>query len=106
MTEIESIVEPNGIADDFWWESVAFVSIHRRIIGQGGMGSIYLADDVRLEGRLCALKEVYHDLQLPDELHAHLIVISCVAQSFTVESPFNIIGSTLAIDAETRRLVI
>lgn len=41
----------------------------RRIIGQGGMGSIYLADDVRLEGRLCALKEVYHDLQLPDELH-------------------------------------
>ena len=42
----------------------------RRIIGQGGMGSIYLTDDVRLEGRLCALKEVYHDLQLPDELHA------------------------------------
>ncbi|MBE9523576.1 MAG: serine/threonine protein kinase [Chloroflexi bacterium] len=41
----------------------------RRIIGQGGMGSIYLADDVRLEGRLTALKEVYHDLQLPDELH-------------------------------------
>ncbi|MEN8172757.1 MAG: serine/threonine-protein kinase [Chloroflexota bacterium] len=41
----------------------------RRIIGQGGMGSIYLADDVRLEGRLCALKEVYHEIQLPDELH-------------------------------------
>ena len=41
----------------------------RRIIGQGGMGSIYLADDSRLEGRLTALKEVYHDLQLPDDLH-------------------------------------
>jgi len=41
----------------------------RRIIGRGGMGSIYLADDVRLEGRLCALKEVYHDLQLPEDLH-------------------------------------
>lgn len=36
----------------------------RRIIGQGGMGSIYLADDLRLEGRLCALKEVEHDRTL------------------------------------------
>lgn len=40
----------------------------RRIIGQGGMGSIYLADDLRLEGRLCALKEVEHDSSLPEEL--------------------------------------
>ena len=32
----------------------------RRIIGQGGMGSIYLAEDIRLEGRQCALKEVQH----------------------------------------------
>jgi serine/threonine protein kinase len=40
----------------------------RRIIGQGGMGSIYLADDLRLEGRLCALKEVEHDRSLPPDL--------------------------------------
>ena len=40
----------------------------RRIIGQGGMGSIYLADDIRLEGRLCALKEVEHDNSLPEEM--------------------------------------
>jgi len=40
----------------------------RRIIGQGGMGSIYLADDLRLEGRLCALKEVEHDRSLPTDL--------------------------------------
>jgi len=41
--------------------------IHR-IIGQGGMGSIYLADDLRLEGRLCALKEVEHDRTLQADL--------------------------------------
>lgn len=39
-----------------------------RIIGQGGMGSIYLADDLRLEGRQCAVKEVEHDRTLPGEL--------------------------------------
>ena len=37
----------------------------RERIGQGGTGSIYLADDLRLEGRLCALKEVEHDRSLP-----------------------------------------
>jgi len=37
----------------------------RERIGQGGSGSIYLADDIRLEGRLCALKEVEYDRALP-----------------------------------------
>lgn len=40
----------------------------QRIIGQGGMGSVYLASDLRLEGRLCALKEVIHDITLPEEM--------------------------------------
>jgi serine/threonine-protein kinase len=37
-------------------------------IGQGGMGNIYLADDTRLEGRKCALKEVQHDQNLPEKI--------------------------------------
>lgn len=40
----------------------------RRIIGQGGMGSVYLADDQRLEGRLCAIKEVFYDTTIDSEL--------------------------------------
>ena len=39
-----------------------------RIIGQGGMGSVYLADDLRLAGRQCAVKEVFHDLTMPEEM--------------------------------------
>lgn len=35
-----------------------------RIIGQGGMGNIYLANDMRLDGRVCAVKEVEHDKNL------------------------------------------
>jgi serine/threonine protein kinase len=40
----------------------------RERIGTGGMGNIYLADDLRLEGRLCALKEVEHDRSVPANL--------------------------------------
>jgi serine/threonine-protein kinase len=40
----------------------------RRIIGQGGMGSVYLADDLRLKGRQTAVKEVFHDQTTPDDL--------------------------------------
>lgn len=40
----------------------------REKIGQGGTGNIYLADDVRLQGRLCAIKEVEHNQTLPSEI--------------------------------------
>ena len=36
-------------------------------VGQGGMGSIYQAQDLRLEGRQCAIKEVQNDLSLTPE---------------------------------------
>lgn len=39
----------------------------KRFISQGGMGSIFLADDLRLEGRKCAVKEVRLDASLPPE---------------------------------------
>lgn len=40
----------------------------KRIIGQGGMGCIYLADDIRLQGRQCAVKEVQNDRSLSREI--------------------------------------
>lgn len=40
----------------------------RERIGQGGMGSIYLAEDTRLQGRQCALKEVEYDRALPEKI--------------------------------------
>ena len=41
-----------------------------RVIGRGGMGSIYLAEDNRLSGRICAVKEVYQASDLPEEVRA------------------------------------
>ena len=40
----------------------------REQIGQGGIGSVYLAEVLRLEGRLCAVKEVEHDRTLPAKM--------------------------------------
>jgi len=40
----------------------------RERIGEGGMGSIYLADDTRLKGRECALKEVEFERALPEDI--------------------------------------
>lgn len=44
--------------------------IIREIIGHGGMGSIFLAEDNRLSGRLCALKQVRYDQNIPDNLRS------------------------------------
>lgn len=40
----------------------------KEIIGQGGMGSVFLADDLRLAGRLCALKAVQYEQNLPEDV--------------------------------------
>ena len=46
--------------------------IIREIIGHGGMGSIYLAEDNRLHGRLCAAKQFVHDADLPEILRSQV----------------------------------
>ncbi len=40
------------------------------IVGQGGMGCVYRASDMRLPGRLCAIKEVQHDTNVAAEFVA------------------------------------
>lgn len=42
----------------------------RQLLARGGMGSIYLAEDQRLPGRQCAVKEVEHDPDLAEPLRA------------------------------------
>ncbi|MCJ7733383.1 MAG: hypothetical protein MUP11_02445, partial [Anaerolineales bacterium] len=49
------------------------------IIGQGGMGCVYLADDLRLTGRLCALKAVNYENNLPSD------VIKQTREQFKIE---------------------
>ena len=34
-----------------------------RLVGKGGMGAIYEAEDLRLEGRRCATKEVFTEAE-------------------------------------------
>ncbi len=41
-------------------------------ISQGGMGAIYKAEDLRLEGRMCALKEMWTDVNTPAEYVAQV----------------------------------
>lgn len=55
-----------------------------QLVGQGGMGAIYQAEDIRLEGRLCALKEVIpepgdsreHHEQIQAQFHREASVLA------------------------------
>ncbi|HTI15313.1 MAG TPA: protein kinase [Dictyobacter sp.] len=39
----------------------------QKVIGQGGMGAVYLAKDIKGQGRLCAIKEMSLSMVPPDE---------------------------------------
>jgi hypothetical protein len=40
-SEIESMIEPDRVADDFGWKPVTFVGIHPEIIDYGQLSSQY-----------------------------------------------------------------
>lgn len=44
----------------------------QELVAQGGQGSIYQAEDLRLEGRLCAIKEVIPDVNASSEHQAQI----------------------------------
>jgi serine/threonine-protein kinase len=43
-----------------------------QLVGRGGMGAIYEAEDMRLEGRLCAIKEVIPEPDAPESRREQL----------------------------------
>ncbi len=43
-----------------------------QVIGRGGMGNVYLAEDLRLPGRKCAVKEVRYSSALPPQWQEEL----------------------------------
>ncbi len=58
------ILASNLNPGDILWERYKIVGL----IGTGGMGAVYLADDTRLRGRQCAIKETLPRLLLSDEV--------------------------------------
>jgi len=36
VAEIESVVEPNGVGNDIWRESVAFIGVHMPMLSTSG----------------------------------------------------------------------
>ena len=74
-----------------------------RIIGQGGYGFIYLAQDQRLAGRYCAVKQVSYDPTFPPAMLQGLIGRNIGVE--TMDTPaacrtYNILA------AEGRRVVV
>ena len=63
VAQIESIVEPDCIADDVRWKSVAFVGIHHQIIEHGDLICQLRIDDLT-EGGSVVLVEGFDPVAL------------------------------------------
>ena len=55
MAQIESVIEPNGIADDVWRKPVALVGIHRQVIEYGDLACQYPSHSERTANTISSI---------------------------------------------------
>lgn len=67
-----------------WRESDVIVGRYRivEILGQGGMGTVYLSEDLKLKGKRWAIKQTEHSLKHPDALADDSLILMQLSHPF------------------------